>query len=100
MNSGYRDREKAETVNIVKHEQILSFLQKKYKDEGVCVDATDLVKGEVLTDSRGHGSLQRTRQKFCFTIRFLKRVLIDASIRAFFPSRILRCARELRGLQV
>lgn len=61
MNSGYRDREKAETVNIVQREQILSFLQCEYKNEGVCLDAADFVKGEVLTDSRGHGSLQRTR---------------------------------------
>ena len=51
----FTDRIVCETVSKVSRQDVLSFLS-----EPVCVsDVPDVVKGEVLVDSRGQGSFQR-----------------------------------------
>lgn len=55
LASSYRDYKKAETVCLMSRSQVLSCM-----GEGVNLGAVpDVVKGLVLVDSRGEGSLQR-----------------------------------------
>jgi hypothetical protein len=52
------DRIRAESVNILTKEQILSELQKQF--EGVLLGAVQFERGEVLINAKGTGSLQKT----------------------------------------
>lgn len=55
LATAYRDFKKAETVCLMSRSQVLGCM-----GEGVNVAAVpDVVKGLVLVDSRGEGSLQR-----------------------------------------
>lgn len=55
LASSYRDFKKAETVCMMSRREVLGCM-----GEGVNVGAVpDVVKGLVLVDSRGEGSLQR-----------------------------------------
>jgi len=54
----YHDLKLDETVNLVTPTLQMSFLQEKYK-EGVSQHLITFDSGEVLTDSRGRGSMQQ-----------------------------------------
>jgi septum formation inhibitor-activating ATPase MinD len=55
--SGFRDRGMAETVNKLEKEELMNRLKEKF--DFVEMDAvSDIEKGEVMTDSRGRGSMQ------------------------------------------
>jgi hypothetical protein len=56
-NLGYHDNIRSEAVNRLEPEQILQHLKSVF--DGVCVDVGYFVRGEVIADSRGKGTLQR-----------------------------------------
>lgn len=51
------DPVRAEAINLLTPEQIVDYLAVKYNE--VYIDVAQYEKGEVLTDSKGKGSLQR-----------------------------------------
>ncbi|MFQ6053339.1 MAG: hypothetical protein ACE5OO_03805 [Candidatus Bathyarchaeia archaeon] len=58
--AAHRDREKSESVNILETEELARAMRARFRT----VDwrlVNDLVRGEVLSDSRGEGSLQQVR---------------------------------------
>jgi len=57
VSTSYHDIKLEETVNVLSPTLQMSFLQDKYKD-GVNQHLIIFDRGEVLTDSRGRGSLQ------------------------------------------
>lgn len=56
FSTSYQDRILAETVCTVNTSMVTTFLQTQH--EGVEVGVVSVEKGEVILDSRGHGSLQ------------------------------------------
>ena len=58
LNKSYRDYREAETVQVTTQEQVLEELRKRFGEDGVNVHL-DFMKGEVLSNARGNGSLQR-----------------------------------------
>lgn len=56
LNHAYRDRRQAETVAKTPGKEVLAYLQSLF--EGVDLSVVDIELGEVLSDSRGRGSLQ------------------------------------------
>jgi hypothetical protein len=58
MERAYVDRRRAETVSLVSRDEVLNACQVKFLSV-----VPNIVKGEVLTDSRGLGSLQRSQKR-------------------------------------
>ena len=56
---GYVDRWKSEAVNQVARDEVRRFLEYHYEDFSMS-DIPEVVRGEVLKDSRGEGYFQRT----------------------------------------
>ena len=60
LKSAFLDRERGETVNLLSSAQVNTLLLETFQGSLLTVDSR-YEKGEVLTDSRGSGSLQRVR---------------------------------------
>jgi hypothetical protein len=54
LKNAYVDEERCETVSTVNHDEVLNACPVTFLNI-----VPDIVKGEVLTDSRGQGSFQR-----------------------------------------
>ena len=62
LTTSYYDRERAETVCTVTPAEIILHLNSKFPNLPVHVSTVQVVRGEVLMDSRGKGSLQKQRE--------------------------------------
>lgn len=59
FSHAYHDRNVAETVNRISSTRLQSELRDVFQGQPILIDyADDLVKGEILADSRGKGSFQ------------------------------------------
>lgn len=57
LDASFRDQTMAETVSRTDFQAVLTFLGKKF--EFVLPEVGDIIKGEVLSDSRGRGTYQK-----------------------------------------
>jgi len=58
LNTAFNDPFRAEKICIVNRDTLIRFLQEQF--DSVHMDAVNFMRGEVLVDSRGTGSLQTT----------------------------------------
>jgi hypothetical protein len=58
MTTAYYDRINSDTVCLKTNEDVTAFLCDQFT-EGVILGVVEVVRGEVVTDSRGNGSFQK-----------------------------------------
>ncbi|RLC88059.1 MAG: hypothetical protein DRJ03_04115 [Chloroflexi bacterium] len=61
LNTAFNDPFRAEKVCTVNRDTLIRFLQEQFNS--VSMDAVNFLRGEVLVDSRGTGSLQTTLRR-------------------------------------